>query len=57
MFHQSDAKAAEAIARVEKVKMYNGTTIEAPERKNCELFYMKDSLRTFLLDLEESHKG
>jgi hypothetical protein len=57
LFHQSDASAATAISRIEKCRQYNGTTIEAPERKNCELFYMKDSLKTFLIDLEAANQG
>jgi len=37
-----------AIARLEFLKKYNGTAIEAEERKDCDLFYLKVAYETYL---------
>jgi len=40
-----------AIARLEFLKKYNGTRIEEPERRDYEIFYMKNAFETYLRDI------
>lgn len=40
-----------AIARLEFVKKYNGSTIEAEERKECDMFYLKIAFETYLKEI------
>jgi hypothetical protein len=45
-----------AIARVEFVYIFNGTTIEHSERKDHEIYYMNDAYRQFLQVMEDQSK-
>lgn len=38
----------QAVARLEFVKKYNGSNIEAEERKQCDMFYLKKALEIYL---------
>jgi hypothetical protein len=47
--YEADSIHSLAIARCQFVNSYNGTTIEPPERRSCELFYLQSALREFLM--------
>ena len=45
-----------AIGRLEFLKKYNGTAVEAEERKDCDLFYMKVAYETYLKEILKVEK-